>query len=112
MSLTGRSLFKLKLNFRASLLSIHNIFPLIKLLTLGSSGQISGEDDHAEPVKEEDEPPKQQALKGHEDIISDFNINDGSLSQDTGQPPVTLHIVKVETANEVQVIEGCNLCLC
>ncbi|KAG0628450.1 hypothetical protein M758_1G027500 [Ceratodon purpureus] len=69
---------------------------------------ILGDDDHAESVKEEDDPPKQQALKGHDDIISDapshfpslVNTYDGSLSQETGQPPVTLHIVKVETANE------------
>ena len=79
------------------------------MLTSGTSVQILGDDDHAESVKEEDDPPKQQALKGHDDIISDapshfpslVNTYDGSLSQETGQPPVTLHIVKVETANEV-----------
>lgn len=80
------------------------------MLACDASGQISEEDDHAEYVKEEDDPLKQQhALKGHEDIIpeatshfpSPFHINDESLSHDTGQPPVTLHIVKVETASDV-----------
>jgi hypothetical protein len=87
----------------------------IRLLTFASSGQISGDDDHADPVKEDHDPLKHQAVKGHDDNISDapshfpspVNITDGSLPQDTGQSPVTLHIVKVENTNEV----SCCLCL-
>jgi len=76
------------------------------------SGQISEDDDHAEYAREEDDALKHQALKGHEDIpeaTSHFpspfhDINDESFSHDTGQPPVTLHIVKVENTNDVSFI--------